>query len=53
MDDDDAFENGVLRDRARYRVPLHMRELLGRTCTIDGAPCRGIPSPHCGPIAIL
>jgi hypothetical protein len=23
--DDDAFENGVLRDRARYRVPMHMR----------------------------
>ena len=25
-DDDDAFENGVLRDRARYRVPMHMRD---------------------------
>jgi hypothetical protein len=24
--DDDAFENGVLRDRARYRVPMHMRD---------------------------
>jgi hypothetical protein len=23
--DDDAFENGVLRDRARYRIPMHMR----------------------------
>ena len=26
MDDDDAFENGVLRDRVRYRVPMHMRD---------------------------
>jgi hypothetical protein len=25
-DDDDAFENGVLRDRARHRVPMHMRD---------------------------
>jgi hypothetical protein len=25
-DDDDAFENGVLRDGARYRVPMHMRD---------------------------
>jgi hypothetical protein len=25
-DDDEAFENGVLRDRARYRVPMHMRD---------------------------
>jgi hypothetical protein len=25
-DDDDAFENGVLRDRARYHVPMHMRD---------------------------
>ena len=25
-DDDDAFENGVLRDGARYRVPLQMRD---------------------------
>jgi hypothetical protein len=24
--DDDAFENGVLRDRARYHVPMHMRD---------------------------
>ena len=24
--DDDAFENGVLRDGARHRVPLHMRD---------------------------
>jgi hypothetical protein len=23
-DENDAFENGVLRDRARYRVPMHM-----------------------------
>ena len=23
---DDAFENGVLRDRARHRVPMHMRD---------------------------
>jgi hypothetical protein len=22
-DDDEAFENGVLRDRARYRLPMH------------------------------
>ncbi len=34
-DDDDAFENGVLRDRRRYRVPMHMRD--GRSPTItDG-----------------
>jgi hypothetical protein len=25
-DDDDAFENDVLRDRARHRVPLQMRD---------------------------
>jgi hypothetical protein len=25
-DDDDAFENGVLRDRARHRVPMLMRD---------------------------
>jgi hypothetical protein len=25
-DDDDAFENGVLRDGARHRVPLQMRD---------------------------
>ena len=25
-DDDDAFENGVLRDRARYHVPMQMRD---------------------------
>ena len=25
-DNDDAFENGVLRDRARHRVPMHMRD---------------------------
>ncbi len=25
-DDDEIFENGVLRDRARFRVPLHMRD---------------------------
>jgi hypothetical protein len=25
-DDDEIFENGVLRDRARYRVLLHMRD---------------------------
>ena len=25
-DDDDAFENGVLRDRARRRVPMYMRD---------------------------
>ncbi len=25
-DDDDAFENGVLRDRRRYRVPMHARD---------------------------
>ena len=25
-DDDDAFENGVLRDGARHRVGLHMRD---------------------------
>jgi hypothetical protein len=24
--DDDAFENGVLRDRARHHVPLQMRD---------------------------
>jgi hypothetical protein len=24
--DDDAFENGVLRDRRRYRVPMHVRD---------------------------
>jgi hypothetical protein len=24
--DDDAFENGVLRDRARYRVPMYLRD---------------------------
>jgi hypothetical protein len=34
-DDDDAFENGVLRDRARYRVPLHMRDSQGPIIT-DG-----------------
>lgn len=28
-DDDDAFENGVLRDRRRYRVPMHMRDSQG------------------------
>ncbi len=34
-DDDDAFENGVLRDRARHRVPLQMRD--GKTPMItDG-----------------
>jgi hypothetical protein len=25
-DDDDAFENGVMRDGARHRVPMHMRD---------------------------
>ncbi len=25
-DDDDAFENGLLRDGASYRVPMHMRD---------------------------
>jgi hypothetical protein len=25
-DEDNAFENGVLRDRARYRVPMHARD---------------------------
>ncbi len=25
-EDDETFENGVLRDRARFRVPLHMRD---------------------------
>ena len=25
-DDDDAFENGVLRDHARYHVRMHMRD---------------------------
>jgi hypothetical protein len=25
-DDDDAFEDGVLRDRARYHVPMQMRD---------------------------
>jgi hypothetical protein len=24
--DDDAFENGVLRDRARYHVPMQIRD---------------------------
>ena len=24
--DDDAFENGVLRDGARHRVPMYMRD---------------------------
>jgi hypothetical protein len=24
--DDDAFENGAMRDRPRYRVPLHTRD---------------------------
>ena len=27
-DDDEAFENGVLRDGARHRVPLQMRDSL-------------------------
>jgi hypothetical protein len=34
-DDDDAFENGVLRDRARHRVPLQMRDSLAPMIT-DG-----------------
>jgi hypothetical protein len=25
-DDDDVFENGVLRDHARYHVRMHMRD---------------------------
>jgi hypothetical protein len=25
-DDDETFENGVLRDRARCHVPMHMRD---------------------------
>ena len=25
-DDDDVFENGVLRDGARYHVPMQMRD---------------------------
>jgi hypothetical protein len=33
-DDDDAFENGVLRDRALYRVPMHMRD--GQSMITDG-----------------
>jgi hypothetical protein len=33
--DDDAFENGVLRDRARYRIPMHMRDGQSRMIT-DG-----------------
>jgi len=32
-DDDDAFENGVLRDRARHRVPMHMRDSQGPMIT--------------------
>jgi hypothetical protein len=34
-DDDDAFENGVLRDRARHRVPMQMRDSHGPMIT-DG-----------------
>jgi hypothetical protein len=32
-DDDDVFENGVLRDRARHRVPMHMRDSRSLTVT--------------------
>jgi hypothetical protein len=35
-DDETIFENGVLRDRARYRVPLHMRDGQSPMIT-DGA----------------
>jgi hypothetical protein len=35
QDDDDAFENGVLRDGARHRVPLQMRDSLAPMIT-DG-----------------
>jgi hypothetical protein len=34
-DDDDAFENGVLRDGARHRVGLHMRD-SGAPMITDG-----------------
>ena len=34
-DDDEAFENGVLRDGARHRVGLHMRDSLAPMIT-DG-----------------
>ncbi len=33
--DDDDFENGVMRDGARHRVPLHMRDSRARMIT-DG-----------------
>jgi hypothetical protein len=35
QDDDDAFENGVLRDGARHRVPLQMCDSLAPMIT-DG-----------------
>ena len=34
-DDDDAFENGVLRDGARHHVPIQMRDSLAPMIT-DG-----------------
>jgi hypothetical protein len=34
-DDDDAFENGVLRDGARHRVPMQMRDSIAPMIT-DG-----------------
>jgi hypothetical protein len=34
-DDDDAFENGALRDGARHRVPIQMRDSLAPMIT-DG-----------------
>ena len=40
-DDDDAFENGVLRDRARCHVPTHMRD--GQSPMITDGTRRSIP----------
>jgi hypothetical protein len=34
-DDDDAFENGALRDGARHRVPIQMRDSVAPMIT-DG-----------------
>jgi hypothetical protein len=35
-DDDDAFENGVMRDGARHRVPMQMRD-SGTPMITDGS----------------
>jgi hypothetical protein len=46
-DDDDAFENGVLRDRARYHVPMQMRDSQAPMITDGTGDPLGLHRPGC------